>query len=128
MGAPAALGQQPHVTFRSLHAIDADLNMRACLRSDRVCLPAPRRLHYWQRGRRQSSLTCRLWGVSLHHEFRSVVSPGRFGGRTQPKAIPVSARAAQAPKRSRGRKALTIQFGASTTSLILRSTATLART
>jgi Transposase, Mutator family len=43
--------QHPHFRLRTIHALDADLKVHACLRKERACSPPLRRLHHCQRGR-----------------------------------------------------------------------------
>ena len=47
-------GQHPHFRLRLLRSIDADLKLRAYLKKQRFCVPQPTRLHYCQRGRRDT--------------------------------------------------------------------------
>jgi hypothetical protein len=47
-------GQHPHFRLRLLRSIDADLKLRAYLKKQRFCVPQPTRLHFCQRGRRDT--------------------------------------------------------------------------
>jgi hypothetical protein len=49
-------GQHPHFRLRLLRSIDADLKLRAYLKKQRFCVPQPTRLHYCQRGRRDTPI------------------------------------------------------------------------